>query len=131
MLKAKLPHLAAWNAARRANAVHYEAELDGCADLVTPITDPANEHTYHQYTIRADRRDALVAALKADGIGCAVYYPKPMHLQPAYSRYGDGEGSLPVSEDLCRRILCLPMHAYMDDAIVERICNTVRDVVGV
>tara|TARA_B100000315_G_C14511221_1_gene557050 strand:+ start:216 stop:1337 length:1122 start_codon:yes stop_codon:yes gene_type:complete len=114
---------------RRRLADQYDDRLN---DLVqTPLRDNTSKSAWAQYAILLDDRDTVAARLKEKGIPTAVYYPKPMHLQPAYSRYGDGEGSLLVSEDLSRRILCLPMHAYMDDAIVERICNTVRGVVGV
>ena len=126
VLKAKLPHLAAWNAARRANAAHYEAELDGCADLVTPITDPANEHTYHQYTIRADRRDALVAALKADGIGCAVYYPKPLHLQPCFAHLGYRIGRFPEAERAAREVVSLPVYPELTPTARDAVVKAIR-----
>ena len=70
------------------------------------------------------------ARLDAAGIPTAIYYPAPMHLQPAYRSHGGGEGSLPVSEALCRRILSLPMHAYLGDAVADRIVEAVRAAVA-
>ena len=66
-----------------------------------------------------------LARLSEAGVPSAIYYPLPMHLQPAYQQYGRGEGSLPVSESLSKRILSLPMHPYMDDATADRICDAV------
>src|SRR5213075_1118167 len=79
VLLAKLPHLAAWADGRRKRAAVYDRELAGIDGLVVPCTDPNNEHIYHQYTLRADRRDALREHLTKKGIGCAVYYPVALH----------------------------------------------------
>ena len=69
------------------------------------------------------------ARLQDQNIPTAIYYPKPMHLQPAYAAYGAGEGSLPVSEALCCRILSLPMHGYMRPEIANRIATAVRQAI--
>jgi len=82
VLLAKLPHLPAWSAARRRHAAYYDQALGGLEGVRTPAVDPANEPIFHQYTIRAERRDALKEHLGRLGIGCAVYYPVPLHLQP-------------------------------------------------
>lgn len=79
-----------------------------------------------QYSILSDRRDAIVTALKAEGVPTAIYYPIPMHLQAAYRQYGKGEGSCPVAERLAKRVLSLPMHPYLEDATIARICDIVR-----
>ncbi|NQV72439.1 DegT/DnrJ/EryC1/StrS family aminotransferase [bacterium] len=79
-----------------------------------------------QYTIQFERRDALASALKEDGIPTAVYYPRPMHMQPAYKDFGEGKGSLPTAEQLSCDVLSLPMHPYLADDEVERICNSIR-----
>jgi len=88
VLLAKLPYLQSWSEARRANAARYTKELSGVVG--TPATDPANEHIFHQYVIESDRRDALQAHLKEAGIGTAVYYPVPLHLQPCFAYLGSG-----------------------------------------
>ena len=88
---------------------------------------PERRSTWAQYTIRLERRDEVQAALAAQGIPTAIHYPVPMHLQPAYSGWGEGPGSLPVSERLSRQVLCLPMHADLDEAAAMRIAHAVRD----
>ena len=78
-----------------------------------------------QYTIQHDDRDRLKARLGEKGVPSAIYYPLPMHLQSAYLEYGDGTGSLPVTEKLCQRVLSLPMHPYMNDTGAEKVCEAV------
>jgi len=110
--------------ARRHLAKQYDERL--CNFVEIPCRDSTSESAWAQYAILIDDRDAVSARLKEKGIPTAIYYPKPMHLQPAYSCYGDGEGSLPVSEELCKRILSLPMHPYLEDVAAERVAAAVR-----
>ncbi len=115
---------------RAARAALAAAYSEGLADLVmTPITLPERESAWAQYTIQVDRRDDVQAALKARGVPTAIYYPRPMHLQPAYGRWSEGPGSLPVSERLSARVLALPMHADMRPEARARIIEAVREVV--
>ncbi len=67
-------------------------------EVCAPRTDSANEHIFHQYTLRVERRDELLAHLKEKGIGCAVYYPAPLHLQPCFGYLGYADGRLPATE---------------------------------
>jgi len=109
---------------RKQVAAMYSERL---ADLVTtPLVDNASQSAWAQYAILLDDRDAVAGRLKENGIPTAIYYPKPMHLQTAYFSYGDGEGSLPVSEELSERILCLPMHPYLEEPTIDDICAQVR-----
>ncbi len=110
--------------AREAVARRYDAGLDGAVE--TPRRTAGARSAWAQYSILSDERDRIAQALGADGIPTAVYYPRPLHLQPAYARWGAGEGSLPVSEGLCRRILSLPMNPYLEDAEVARVVAAVR-----
>ncbi|HEY9227469.1 MAG TPA: DegT/DnrJ/EryC1/StrS family aminotransferase, partial [Gemmatimonadaceae bacterium] len=93
VLSAKLPHLAAWSAKRRANAAYYSKAFAGIDGITVPTIDPANESIFNQYTIRADRRDQLQSFLKDRGIGNAIYYPLPLHLQPCFAYLGYKPGS--------------------------------------
>ncbi len=124
VLLAKLPYLQSWSEARRANAAWYNRELDGV--VRTPATDPANEHIFHQYVIQADRRDELQAHLKAAGVGSAVYYPVPLHLQPCFAYLGQPAGSLPVSEAAAKRVLALPVYPEMTDAQKSHVVESIR-----
>ena len=124
VLLGKLPAFDGEIAARNRLADRYDA---GLGDVVqTPARLDGCLSSWAQYSVLADDRDGLRARLAESGIPTAVYYPEPMHLQPAYRAWGEGEGSLPVSEALCRRILSLPMHAYIRDDIAERIIEAVR-----
>ncbi len=113
-------------AARQRITARYDERL---RDLVTvPARRNGSQSAWAQYTIQTDHRDALAAGLKARGIPTAIYYPLPMHLQTAYSPYGDGAGAYPVSEALCGYVLSLPMHPYLNDATIDRICDAVSAV---
>jgi UDP-2-acetamido-2-deoxy-ribo-hexuluronate aminotransferase len=102
----------------------YTKSLEGAVE--TPQIPAGYRSAWAQYSILSDRRDAIAAALKDEGVPTAIYYPIPMHLQSAYRQYGRGEGSCPVSERLAQRVLSLPMHPYLEAATVERIAGIVR-----
>lgn len=109
--------------ARERTAQYYGAELDG---VVTIPTHPAGfASVWAAYAIQVPDRDGVQDALARAGVATAVYYSTPLHLHPAYARYGKGPGSLPVCERVSRRILSLPMHPYLDDAAAGLICRTV------
>ena len=126
VLLAKLPHLDNWSAARRKHAAAYSSALAEVEGVTPPVTDPANEHIFHQYTIRCDRRDALVAALKAKGVGCAVYYPKPLHLQPCFAELHYREGQFPEAERASREVVSLPVYPEMTAAQQNEVVEVVR-----
>ena len=126
VLLVKLRHLQSWNEARRARAAWYEQALSGVPAVCPPRTDPANEHTFHQYTIRAERRDALLAHLKAAGIGCAVYYPVPLHLQPCFAHLGYQRGRLPVTEHAMDTVLSLPIYPELTEAQQALVVDAIR-----
>jgi dTDP-4-amino-4,6-dideoxygalactose transaminase len=78
--------------------------------------DPANEHIFHQYTIRVPRRDELHAHLKAGGIGNAIYYPLPLHLQPCFAHLGYRRGRLPATEAAMDTVISLPIYPELTTA---------------
>lgn len=127
ILLAKLPSLDADLDAKDRVAAQYDAELGGIVGL--PARLPGCRSAWAQYAIRLENRDDVATHLKARNIPTAIHYPLPMHLQPAYRHFGDGPGSLPVSEHLSRHILCLPMHADLDDATVTRITTAIREAI--
>jgi dTDP-4-amino-4,6-dideoxygalactose transaminase len=112
--------------ARERIARRYNAKL---ADVVK-VPHIGNNHScvWAQYTIRvpAPRREALAAALRAQGIPTAMYYPTPSHRQTAYRHYPVPDGGLPVTDKLAGEVISLPMHAYLDEATQDRIVAAVR-----
>ncbi|RDV05116.1 DegT/DnrJ/EryC1/StrS family aminotransferase [Undibacter mobilis] len=101
-------------------------------DVVTvPVVPAGMSSVWAQYTIRLKpgRRDAFAAALKAEGIPTAIYYPIPLHRQQAYKQYPVGKGGVAVSEVLAQEVISLPMHAYLDEPTQDRIIDAVRRAV--
>jgi dTDP-4-amino-4,6-dideoxygalactose transaminase len=113
LLRVKLRHLPAAQAARQAVAARYDAALGGISDLHIPARDLRSSHVFHQYTLRIEgdgRRDALQQYLKQRGVPSAIYYPLPVQQQPAYEYLGYQPIDFPVAERLCRQVLSLPVH---------------------
>ncbi len=130
VLLAKFPHLEQWSAARRANAAFYDQALADVADIVTPYIDPANTSIYNQYTVRAQQRDALQAHLKKHEIGCAIYYPLPLHLQPCFAYLGYRQGQFPESERASDEVLSLPVFPELTSAQRDAVVAAVRSFYG-
>jgi dTDP-4-amino-4,6-dideoxygalactose transaminase len=112
---------------REALARRYDERLG--AAVIVPQRLPGAASAWAQYTILVAERERVRSALAARGVPTAIYYPKPMHLQPAYAAYGAGAGSMPVSERLCGQVLSLPMNPYLSPAQVERVCDAVLEAV--
>ncbi|MBI4514124.1 MAG: DegT/DnrJ/EryC1/StrS family aminotransferase [Gemmatimonadetes bacterium] len=126
VLLAKLPYLAGWNEERRANAAWYDRRLAGLAQVKTPVAQPDRLHTYHQYTIRAQRRDELKRFLDARGIGNAVYYPLPLHLQPCFQGLGYRPGRFPEAERASAEVLSLPIYPGLTQAQREEVAGALE-----
>jgi len=117
-------------AAREKIARYYDSRLGNAVATPARVPDSASAWAIYAILLKdgADR-EAVQAKLRADGVPTAIYYPRPLHLQPAYRDAHDG-AALPVSEDLATRILALPIHPDLDDVSVERICDAVVAAVG-
>ncbi len=130
VLLTKLAHLERWSAARREHAEIYSAALRGLDGVEPPAVDHQNEHIYHQYTIRAARRDELKQHLADRGVGSAVYYPKALHLQPCFAPLGYEAGSLPQAERACGEVLSLPVYPELApeqrDAVIDAMTEFYR-----
>ncbi len=124
ILRAKLPHLNEWTEARRRLAALYDKLLAG-SPVVTPVEPPGYQHVYHLYVIRSQNRDALQAHLKERGIGTAIHYPTPVHLQPFYAKNGHTPGQFPVAEKICSEILSLPMYPELTEEQVEIVASEI------
>jgi len=136
VLRVKLPHLERWNAARENNASRYRllfqaAGLTGSeGPLALPETRPGARHTYHQYVIRALRRDDLMSHLRSAGIGCAVYYPIPLHLQRCFASLRHHPGDFPVSETAASSTLALPIYPELTEAMQAEVVDAIKGFYG-
>jgi dTDP-4-amino-4,6-dideoxygalactose transaminase len=124
-LGVKLKRLDGWTAARRRVADRYDALLAD-AEVTTPTRAAWGEHVFHLYVVRSERRDALRDELDRRGVGTAVHYPAPIHLQPCYAHLGQGEGSFPEAERAAREVVSLPMFPELADEEVEYVCAAVK-----
>jgi UDP-2-acetamido-2-deoxy-ribo-hexuluronate aminotransferase len=130
VLNAKLPHLDKYNHARQKAAAKYSEALANHKNIVTPfIKGDADSHVFHQYTLRiidADR-DALMQHLLEKGIPCAIYYPIPLHSQKAYRDARYKEEDFPVTNQLVREVISLPMHTELDDEQIRFITDAILE----
>ncbi|MGH8488361.1 MAG: DegT/DnrJ/EryC1/StrS family aminotransferase, partial [Gammaproteobacteria bacterium] len=114
--------------ARQRVAARY---TEGLRDIVkTPRVAPGTISAWAQYTLRMGRRGAVAARLKEHDVPTAVYYPKPLHQQSAYTAFPTAPGGLPVSERLAQEVLSLPMHPYLERETQDFIIDAVRAAVN-
>jgi len=128
ILLAKLPHYEAEIAARRQIGLRYSRELAGLCTL--PEISEGNESIFTPYTIRTPDRDGLREELSRAGVPTAVYYPKPLHLQPVYRDLGYTEGSFPVAERASAQVVSLPIHPWLAEEEVDRVVEAVASALG-
>ncbi|GHV33308.1 aminotransferase DegT [Synergistales bacterium] len=130
ILRVKLRHLEEWNAERRVLADNYRLLFES-RNLTGHIAPPAelegNFHIYHQYVVRAERRDELRAYLEGQGISARVYYPLPLHLQKCFAFLGLKKGDFPESEKLSQDSLALPIFSGLKGEEQERLVKTIAD----
>lgn len=126
VLGVKLKHLAKWTSGRRRVARRYHELL---ADTPLQLPREANhaESVYHLYVVRHPRRDELKKHLEANGVGCAIHYPIPLHLQKAYAHLGHKAGDFPVAEKAARECLSLPIYPGLTDAQIQRVAEVIKD----
>jgi dTDP-4-amino-4,6-dideoxygalactose transaminase len=134
VLEVKLRYLPQWNQQRRDHAARYDqlfrdARLTGATTaegVVLPITDPRAGHVFHQYVIRAPRRDALRQHLTERQIGSEIYYPVPLHLQISLAGLGYRQGDFPISEAAAEEVLALPMYPELREDEQEIVVDAIR-----
>ena len=124
LLRVKLAKLSELNEARRRVARGYRERLAG-VPVTAPAEEPRGTHVYHQFTIKTERRDAIREALGRDGIASSIFYGLPLHKQPAYEPANRGL-KLPASEAAAKSVLSLPIHPFLEDAVLDRICSVIR-----
>ena len=123
LLRIKLAHLDRWTEERRAAAARYREALAGLPLTLPPEDAGGMRQVFHLFVVEVDDRDRVLAALRAEGIGAAIHYPTPAHLQPAWQQLGYGAGDFPVAEALARRALTLPVFPGITDAEIERVAD--------
>ena len=132
ILRIKLRHLDAYSAARNAAASFYDDAFMNEPKLKTPARAKNSTHVFHQYTLITDGVDrfGLQDFLSTKGIPAMVYYPVPLHMQKAYVDPRYKEGDFPVTEELCKRVISLPMHTELSQEQLDFIVSSVKEFVG-
>ncbi|MEO8048979.1 MAG: DegT/DnrJ/EryC1/StrS family aminotransferase [Acidobacteriota bacterium] len=129
VLDVKLDHLDGWNRSRQRNADLYREALAGI--MTVPVQQPyQTSHVYNQFVIRCARRDELRMFLAEAGVGSEIYYPLALHLQPALSAYGYKAGDFPVSEQLSKEVLALPIFAELTEEEIATVANLIHAFYG-
>jgi len=126
ILRVKLRHLHEWTERRRYHATLYRTLLSD-TEITLPAVAPHNYHVYHQFTIRHPRRDQLREHLLKRGVESAIYYPLPLHLQPAYRFLGYEEGSLPYAERAAQEVLSLPIHSELTEDQITQVAEAILE----
>lgn len=134
VLRVKLRHLAAWTKGRQAHAQRYQ-KLFAQANLshyvkLPAIPPPRYEHVYNQFCIRCQERDALRESLRLKGIPTEIYYPQPLHLQPAFEHLGYRAGQFPYSEAASSEVLALPVFPELPEAKQDAIVAAIAEFYG-
>ena len=132
VLRIKLRQLDTYNKARILAAQKYDAKFKADPKLTVPVRSAYSNHVFHQYTLKLNgaNRDALRDHLTQNNIPSGIYYPIPLHLQKAYLDPRYKEGDFPITEDLCRSVISLPMHTELDDEQIDFISKTVLDFIN-
>ena len=127
ILEVKLKYFDKHISARQKAAAYYDEHLTGIAGVEIPGRVEYSTHTFHQYTLKVDKREKLQDFLSANGIPSMVYYPEVLHLQEAYRFLGYKTGDFPVSEKLVKTVLSLPMHTELDEEQLEYIVENIKE----
>ena len=131
VLSIKLRYLEEANRLRRNHASQYNQAFAGIDAIATPFEANYARHVYHVYAIRVQERDNVWRSLQGKGIGCAVHYPVPIHLQEACRNLGYTPGAFPVAENLAEEFLSLPMFPELTEEQIEYVVRCVSETVGV
>ncbi|MGD0461473.1 MAG: DegT/DnrJ/EryC1/StrS family aminotransferase [Tepidisphaeraceae bacterium] len=129
VLNVKLKYLESWHEGRRRNAAIYDRLLTG-SKVVTPRIESGNWSIYNQYVVRVPDRDRVKRVLQEKGIGSAIYYPLPLHMQECFKSLGYGAGSFPVSERACNEVLALPVYPELPEDHLRYVAKELLAAVG-
>jgi dTDP-4-amino-4,6-dideoxygalactose transaminase len=130
ILRVKIRYLDSWTKARQERAARY-SQLFGAYGLSTIVTSPTTPsdcgHVFNQYVIRCEDRDSLRSYLQEQGVPTAIYYPEPLHLQPAFAHLGYAKGSMPQAEKACTHSLALPIYPELPSEDQERVVRSIAE----
>ncbi len=126
ILRIKLKYIDQWNQNRIDNAKKYSERLKNINGLIVPAFESYSKHIFHQYTLRVPRRDELQNYLKEKNIPSMIYYPIPLHLQPAFRIFAEGV-NLPVTSKLSKEVISLPMHPDLLEEEINYITNSIKE----
>lgn len=132
VLSSKLPHLDGYNKSRQNAAAYYDKAFSASKKIQVPARNPKSTHIFHQYTLILNGvdRNGLKDFLQSKGIPSMIYYPVPLHVQKAYQNLGYKEGDFPVTENLCKNVISLPMHTELDEEQLKFITQSVLEYIA-
>jgi dTDP-4-amino-4,6-dideoxygalactose transaminase len=128
VLNAKLKYLDQWNELRAKNAAIYAKLLKPLKNVVTPITKEDRTHVFQTYAVLVPKRDQVVEAMKAKGVGVLIHYPISLHLQGAYAELGHKKGDFPVAEKVANEVMSLPMFPHIAREQIEAVVAALQEV---
>ncbi|MFO7976135.1 MAG: DegT/DnrJ/EryC1/StrS family aminotransferase [Candidatus Hydrogenedentota bacterium] len=127
VLLVKLRHLDQWIDERRANATYYNQKFAEMPEVITPYVSPDCHHVYNQYIIRLPKRDEARKLFAERGVGCSVYYPRPLHRQECFLELDYAENDFPNSSAACEEVLALPIYPELSREQQDEVVATVKE----
>lgn len=127
ILSVKLDYLKDWSEGRRRNADQYNKKLNSVSQIKLPYIHSQALTIYNQFTLIAEQRDELMQHLQDNEIGCAIYYPLPLHLQECFASLGGRKGDCPVAEEMAGKVLSIPVYAELSKAQLDFVIDTIKN----
>lgn len=127
VLSIKLDYLKKWTEQRRKNADYYNERLQNIPQIKTPFVMEGSQTIYNQYTLKAEKRDDLLAYLKSENIGCAIYYPIPLHLQDCFAYLNYKKGDFPITEKVSDMVISIPIFSELTEEEMDAVINAIKD----
>lgn len=124
-LRVKLKHMRGWNLERNRIASRYRENLEGISDIELPLIQEGNQHVFHLFVIKALKRNELKNFLDDNGVNTMIHYPVPCHLQKAYADLNYKNGDFPVTEQLSKQILSLPLYIGFKNYDIDHVCKLI------
>lgn len=127
VLLKKLPHLKKWSIERRKNAEYYYSKMNDIPNIQLPIIHEKAYTIYNQFTLLVEKRDELLNFLKNNNIGCAVYYPRPLHIQKCFSELEYKKGDLPNAENIAKKVISIPIYSEISNEQQNYVISKIKE----